>query len=131
MGLTRMGRRQGNGDQPRSDIGAGPYVQVSRLGNPLFNEVIVPMAEKDYWNSQPPAFDKQFRLPGGQSGIGDAPAGPLSGGVPQFDAFNKTGAARADLLAILLTGIPSGIVAGFQKQHRYDPGRRAPPQCGH
>ena len=25
----------------------GPEVQVSRLGNPLFNEVIVPMGKKD------------------------------------------------------------------------------------
>ena len=29
----------------------GPWQQVSRLGNPLFNEVIVPMAEKDKWNA--------------------------------------------------------------------------------
>ena len=29
---------------------SGPLTQVSRLGNPLFNEVIVPMAEKDKWN---------------------------------------------------------------------------------
>ena len=32
----------------------GPFKQVSRLGNPLFNEVIVPMAEKDKWNSRAP-----------------------------------------------------------------------------
>ncbi len=31
----------------------GHWVQVSRLGNPLFNEVIVPMGEKDRWNSLP------------------------------------------------------------------------------
>ena len=30
--------------------GTGPWVQVSRLGNPLFNEVVVPMAHKDRWN---------------------------------------------------------------------------------
>jgi Domain of unknown function (DUF4331) len=34
--------------------GAGPWMQVSRLGNPLFNEVIVPMARKDEWNSVGP-----------------------------------------------------------------------------
>ena len=32
----------------------GPWTQVSRLGNPLFNEVIVPMARKDDWNAVPP-----------------------------------------------------------------------------
>ena len=36
------------------DVGTGPWVQVSRLGNPLFNEVIVPMAHKDHWNALPP-----------------------------------------------------------------------------
>ena len=38
----------------------GPFTQVSRLGNPLFNEVIVPMAKKDLWNSLPPREDKRF-----------------------------------------------------------------------
>ena len=32
---------------------AGPWVQVSRLGNPLFNEVLVPLGRKDRWNAQP------------------------------------------------------------------------------
>ena len=38
----------------------GPYGQVSRLGNPLFNEVIVPMAEKDLWNALEPRQDRRF-----------------------------------------------------------------------
>ncbi len=38
----------------------GPFVQVSRLGNPLFNEVLVPLSTKDFWNSQSPAKDSQF-----------------------------------------------------------------------
>jgi len=33
---------------------AGPYVQVSRLGMPLTNEVITPIGEKDKWNSLTP-----------------------------------------------------------------------------
>ena len=32
----------------------GPWIQVSRLGNPLFNEVIVPMSRKDEWNATDP-----------------------------------------------------------------------------
>ena len=39
---------------------SGPWQQVSRLGNPLINEVIIPRAKKDYWNSQQPAGDAQF-----------------------------------------------------------------------
>lgn len=35
----------------------GPWVQVSRLGLPLINEVILPLALKDYYNSMPPAND--------------------------------------------------------------------------
>ena len=40
--------------------GSGPWVQVSRLGNPLFNEVIVPMGRKDEWNATDPEDDKDF-----------------------------------------------------------------------
>ena len=39
-------------------VSHGPWEQVSRLGNPLFNEVLVPMAEKDKWNH----LDPQGRL---------------------------------------------------------------------
>src|SRR6185437_5321125 len=39
---------------------AGGWLQVSRLGNPLFNEVLVGMGFKDRWNALPPAADKQF-----------------------------------------------------------------------
>ena len=35
-------------------------MQVSRLGNPLFNEVIVPMGKKDRWNATHPAGDCEF-----------------------------------------------------------------------
>ena len=38
----------------------GSWVQVSRLGMPLTNEVIIPVGMKDYWNSQNPSGDVQF-----------------------------------------------------------------------
>ena len=41
-------------------LNAGPYVQVSRLANPLFNEVLIPLAEKDFWNANFPVNDSQF-----------------------------------------------------------------------
>jgi len=34
-----------------------PYVQVSRLGTPLTNEVVIPLALKDAFNSIPPSTD--------------------------------------------------------------------------
>jgi hypothetical protein len=33
---------------------SGPWVQVSRLGMPLTNEVIIPVGQKDYWNAVSP-----------------------------------------------------------------------------
>jgi hypothetical protein len=90
---------------------AGPWTQVSRLGNPLVNEVIIPMADKDTWNSVAPSDDSKF--------VGDFEHPELAGLLPVlypgvFPNLAKLTAARADLVAILLTGIPSGIVAGFQ-----------------
>ncbi len=33
---------------------SGPWIQVSRLGNPLVNEAIIPIGEKDHWNAVTP-----------------------------------------------------------------------------
>ena len=38
----------------------GPWVQVSRLGMPLTNEVIVPIGYKDLWNSLTPYQDQDY-----------------------------------------------------------------------
>lgn len=38
----------------------GAWVQVSRLGNPLINEVIIPVGDKDAWNASNPADDAQY-----------------------------------------------------------------------
>jgi hypothetical protein len=39
---------------------SGPFVQVSRLGFPLINEVIIPYGMKDHWNATLPKDDAQF-----------------------------------------------------------------------
>jgi hypothetical protein len=39
---------------------SGNWVQVSRLGMPLTNEAIIPIADKDKWNATTPANDLQF-----------------------------------------------------------------------
>lgn len=89
----------------------GPWVQVSRLANPLFNEVIVPMALKDEWNNGKPSHDHRFA----QHVLHPELAGLLPvlypGVFPNLAAYKKD---RADLAAILLTGIPAGVVPGFQ-----------------
>jgi hypothetical protein len=38
----------------------GGWVQVSRLGQPLVNEVVVPVGKKDLFNASPPSKDAQF-----------------------------------------------------------------------
>ena len=90
---------------------SGPWVQISRLGNPLINEVIIPIGSKDQWNMQAPVDDKDF--------LGHYEHPELSGLLPVlypgvFPHLAGLKASRSDIVAILLTGIPSGIIPGFQ-----------------
>ena len=41
-------------------VDAGPFVQVSRLGEPLINEVVIGLGQKDLWNRADPKDDQQF-----------------------------------------------------------------------
>jgi hypothetical protein len=91
--------------------GHGPFVQVSRLGNPLFNEVIVPMADKDRWNAVPPHGDHEFAKYVSKPELGGLLPVLYPGVFPNLAGYTKP---RADLLAILLTGIPAGVIKGFQ-----------------
>jgi hypothetical protein len=79
----------------------GPQVQVSRLGNPLINEVVIPLGKKDYWNASDPSKDSQF------AGRYTSPelAGLVNFLYPVLDNAPATG--RGDLAAILLTGVPT------------------------
>jgi hypothetical protein len=102
-------------DQNTTETGSnGLFRQVSRLAMPLFNEVIVPMARKDYWNTQPPHRDRQFAQYVTKPEVGNLLPGLFPGVFPNLDQLNKSGKPRADLLAILLTGIPAGLIPGFQ-----------------
>jgi hypothetical protein len=87
---------------------SGPYVQVSRLGNPLFNEVLVGMGEKDQWNAQSPNTDSRYVAGVAHPGLAGLLNVLYPGKFPNLAAYTP---ARADLEAILLTGIPAGIVS--------------------
>jgi hypothetical protein len=87
--------------------GTGPYEQVSRLGSPLVNEVIVPMADKDYWNSQPPHQDAQFAGPVKHPELQGLLPVLYPGAFPNLAAYKKE---RADLVAIFATGIPGNLI---------------------
>jgi hypothetical protein len=95
-------------------VNSGPYGQISRLGNPLVNEVIIPMGQKDYWNTQKPADDKQFASYVAHPELAELLPVLYPGIFPNLAALNKAGTARADIEAILLTGLPAGIIPGFQ-----------------
>jgi len=90
---------------------SGPWEQVSRLGNPLFNEVIVPMGKKDKWNTLSPRMDNLFLEHVQHPELAKLLPVLYPNVFPNLKAFDGP---RADLVAILLTGIPSGIIPGFQ-----------------
>ena len=46
--------------QAGSETSSGAFVQVSRLGMPLVNEVVLPISQKDKWNGSTPSDDGQF-----------------------------------------------------------------------
>lgn len=54
-----------------SQSSSGPYVQVSRLGMPLVNEVVIPLALKDAFNSIAPSTDLVLYTGGAGNAIRD------------------------------------------------------------
>ena len=91
-------------------VWSGPFHQVSRLGNPLINEVIIPMSKKDYWNTQQPRNDKQFASFVAHPELAGLIAALYSPNFPHLAKAVQQNVVRADLEAILLTGIPAGVV---------------------
>jgi hypothetical protein len=76
----------------------GDWVQIERLGNPLVNEVVVPLGVKDHFNATAPAGDAEF-LP--------AVLNPELGGlITGLYGVPVPAAPRNDLVAIFLTGLP-------------------------
>ena len=74
------------------------YRQVSRLGNPLVNEVVIALRDKDRFNASRPSGDAQFL---------DYVLSPELAAL--LNAFYKVGAPennRTDLVQVFLTGIP-------------------------
>ena len=121
--LVRQLRQDGGDDHN------GPWVQVSRLGEPLINEVVIPLGQKDRWNRQDPADDQQFEslylnpevsrlenllyasalTPINTSGRTDLVAILLTG----VQGLNFTGNARADLLRVNTSLVPTALGACY------------------
>jgi hypothetical protein len=74
------------------------WVQVSRLGNPLINEVVIPTKLKDRWNRLTPATDSRF------STYYENPI--LAAVINQLYNVGAPEHNRDDLVQVLLTGVP-------------------------
>lgn len=82
----------------------GPYQQVSRLGSPLVNELVIPLKLKDSFNRSTPAGDSQFAQFVTNPQLAQLLSAVFSITVPT--------APRNDLVAIFATGIPVNNVTG-------------------
>jgi len=90
-----------------SETGSGSFVQVSRLGMPLVNEVIIPVGQKDRWNGAQPTSDGG----GFRSNYTDPEVPKLLQAVYGLTA---PATPRNDLVQVFLTGVtglnqPAGV----------------------
>jgi hypothetical protein len=101
---SRPSMRIDNGDGTQTS--KGPNVQVSRLGSPLVNEVVIPVGLKDYFNSSKPSADAAA-LPLVQDPELPHLLNAVYGTeVPDSDP-DMAGIQRADLIQVFLTGVPT------------------------
>lgn len=84
-----------NEDKPYS---FADYVQVSRLGSPLVNEVVIGLKDKDHFNGSQPWQDRQFLS------YVTSPTLPVLLNVLFGTAVPHT--PRNDLVSVFLTGVP-------------------------
>jgi hypothetical protein len=97
--------------------GTGPWTQVSRLGMPLINEVIIPLGRKDGWNATDPVNDSaflQYYLDPQLQNLLPVLYPTVFPNLAALLTNPPSSRPRADLQAILLTGIPAGVIPGFQ-----------------
>ena len=80
------------------------WTQVSRLGEPLINEVVIPTGLKDLWNRTTPAQDAQFKK------YYETPI--LAAVLNKLYKLGVPETGRSDLVAVLGTGIPKVTFTG-------------------
>ncbi len=115
---VRITEGQSNG----LDATSGPWTQVSRLANPLVNELLIGIGLKDKWNASQPTADGAPPLLGffqnpllGQllPSLYTANGTPTGASAfPNLKAYNAAPTStppRPDIQAVFLTGIPKGV----------------------
>lgn len=83
-----------------AQIAIGPYKQVSRLGMPLVNELVIGLPDKDRFNASAPADDPQFLH------YVTNPSLPVLLNVLFGNAAMVPHTPRNDLVTAFLTGVP-------------------------
>lgn len=93
------------------ELAIGAYTQVSRLGMPLVNELVIPYDRKDLFNSSHPRDDGQFAttvtnpvLPEILNALFLGPVNQTLGS--SFATLAPTNLPRQDLVTAFLTGFP-------------------------
>jgi hypothetical protein len=84
--------------QAGSETPSGSFVQVSRLGMPLVNEVVIPVGKKDTWNGSVPSADAQFLS------YVTTPEVPKL--LQALYGLTAPATPRNDLVQVFLTGVP-------------------------
>ena len=104
-GRTPATRWSGSGRRPSGaacrcrGAAAAHYRQISRLGNPLVNEVIIPLGQKDRFNRTTPDRDAEL--------YGKYVVEPeLAQGPERAVRRRRSGANRTDIVQAVLQGIP-------------------------
>ncbi|MGI8594591.1 MAG: DUF4331 domain-containing protein [Solirubrobacteraceae bacterium] len=80
------------------------FVQVNRLGNPLVNELVVPLTVKDQFNRTEPKDDSQYAA----AVLKPFPAAALN----QLFKLGIKETDRKDIVTALLTGVPGATEIG-------------------
>lgn len=101
---VRILAEQADGTQQKD---RGPWVQVSRLGNPLVNEVVIGLKDKDSFNASAPVEDGQF------ASYVTNPTLPAL--LQVLFGVEAPAVPRNDLVAVFLTGV-SGLNQPAQVQ---------------
>ncbi len=99
----KMQKEHGNSQKMKKEKDKD-WVQVSRLGAPLVNEVVIPLGDKDVWNASKPSDDAQFAEYVANPELGTLLNALYGIAVPPQGAFGSA-SQRDDLIAIFLTGI--------------------------
>ena len=101
------------GASPRTfgpEVSGGAWTQVSRLGSPLVNEVVIGITDKDKFNASEPKNDGQFAK------YVTNPTLPVLLNALFGDAAKVPATPRGDIVQAFLTGVtnvnmPAGVVA--------------------